>query len=163
MIQLNKQFKPLQQQTQPIAVNQKAKALPINKNGFESFKNEFVKFQQKLEMDQAAREKMVREQAEQMEAGFVKIMLNTMRNTVNKSGFIDGGQGEKIFTDMLYDQYAENMVKNAAGNKAELEKILHTPQAHESIEQTLITRKVVQRLVEIAKGEQENKADVPQQ
>jgi len=46
----------------------------------------------------------------------------------------------------------ENMQKNAGENKDELQKYLDTPQAHRSIEQVLITRKTVQRLVEIAKG-----------
>jgi len=46
----------------------------------------------------------------------------------------------------------ENMTKSATENKDELAKFLNTPQARKSIEQVLITRKTVQRLVEIAKG-----------
>jgi len=46
----------------------------------------------------------------------------------------------------------ENMTKSATENKDELTKFLNTPQARESIKQTLITRKTIQRLVEIAKG-----------
>jgi len=46
----------------------------------------------------------------------------------------------------------ENMTKSATENKDELSKFLNTPQARKSIEQVLITRKTIQRLVEIAKG-----------
>ena len=46
----------------------------------------------------------------------------------------------------------ENMTKNATENKDELTKFLNTPQARKSIEQTLITQKTIQQLVEIAKS-----------
>ena len=46
----------------------------------------------------------------------------------------------------------ENMTKSAADNKDELQKFLNTPQSKGSIKQVLITRKTIQRLVEIAKG-----------
>jgi len=46
----------------------------------------------------------------------------------------------------------ENMTKSATENKDDLTKFLNTPQARKSIEQTLITRKTIQRLVEIANG-----------
>ncbi len=44
------------------------------------------------------------------------------------------------------------MIKNAAESKDELKKALSTPQSKESIKQLLISRKTIQRLVEIAKG-----------
>jgi len=50
------------------------------------------------------------------------------------------------------DAEIEQMIKSATENKDELEKALSTPQARESIEQTLIIRKTVQQLVEIAQG-----------
>ena len=53
------------------------------------------------------------------------------------------------------DTEIEEMTKGAAENKDQLVKALSTPQARESIEQTLITRKAMQRLVEIARGSKE--------
>ena len=50
------------------------------------------------------------------------------------------------------------MTKSAGESKDELEKLLNTPQSHESIKQRLIIRKTIQRLVEIAEGS-ENKED----
>ena len=50
----------------------------------------------------------------------------------------------------------EDMTKSATENKEELNKFLNTPQARKSIEQVLITRKTIQRLVEIAKGSNMN-------
>jgi len=65
---------------------------------------------------------------------------------------------EKIEVDGTeIDNEIENMTKSATDKKDELEKILSTPQARESIEQTLISQKAIQRLVEIAKGSKEIK------
>jgi flagellar protein FlgJ len=47
------------------------------------------------------------------EAIFVKQMLNAMRKTVDKSGFVEGGMAEEIFEDMLYDEYAAKMTRVA--------------------------------------------------
>lgn len=49
----------------------------------------------------------------QMESIMVAKMLKTMRNTVEKGDFIHGGFAEEIFEDMLYDEYALNVSKNA--------------------------------------------------
>jgi len=49
------------------------------------------------------------------------------------------------------DTEIENMIKSTTDSKGELQKFLNTPQSRESIEQLLITRKTIQRLVEIAK------------
>ncbi len=51
----------------------------------------------------------------------------------------------------------EKMAKSATENQEELEKVLNTSQARESIRQTLITRKTIQQLVKIAKSSEENK------
>ncbi len=53
------------------------------------------------------------EQCREFESIFVNMMLKEMRGTVEKSGLIDGGQAEDIFTDMLYDEYAKGMTKAA--------------------------------------------------
>ena len=61
---------------------------------------------------------------------------------------------EKIeVSDSEIDAEIEETIKNTAENKDELQKHLNTPQSKESIRQILITRKTIQRLVEIAKGE----------
>ena len=46
----------------------------------------------------------------------------------------------------------EKITQNTTENKDELEKSLNSPQSRESIKRLLITRKTVQRLVEIAGG-----------
>ena len=53
------------------------------------------------------------EQCQEFESIFVNMMLKEMRGTVEKSGLIDGGQAEDIFSDMLYDEYAKGMTKAA--------------------------------------------------
>ena len=40
-------------------------------------------------------------------------MLDTMRDTINREGIIPTSQAEEIFEDMLYDEYAMKISKNA--------------------------------------------------
>jgi len=42
------------------------------------------------------------------------MMLKTMRDSVQKSGLVDGGMAEDVFKDMLYDEYALSMSRNAS-------------------------------------------------
>jgi flagellar protein FlgJ len=60
------------------------------------------------------------EQCEALETFMVKILINGMRNTVQKSGFIDEGFAGKMYEDMLYDEYAKDFSKNAGFGLAEL-------------------------------------------
>ena len=50
------------------------------------------------------------------------------------------------------DAEIENMTQGDTERRDELQKYLNTPQFRTSIEQILITRKTIQRLIEIAKG-----------
>jgi len=60
---------------------------------------------------------------------------------------------EKVeISDAEIDTEIEKMTQNATQNKDELQKSLNAPQSRESIKHFLITRKTVQRLVEIAGG-----------
>jgi len=43
------------------------------------------------------------------ESLFIHYMLKEMRSTVNKSGLIDGGQAEEIYTSMLDSRMAEDI------------------------------------------------------
>lgn len=57
---------------------------------------------------------------EDFQAVFVKQMLDTMRKTVDKSGgILDENQGEQVFEDMLYDEYAKQMSKSAGFDLAD--------------------------------------------
>jgi len=65
---------------------------------------------------------------------------------------------EKIeVSDSDIDAEIETMIKSTAENKDQLKQALNTPQTRQSIEQTLIVRKTVQRLGEIARGSKETK------
>jgi flagellar protein FlgJ len=55
----------------------------------------------------------------EFESMFVKIMLSQMRKTVEKGELLHGGYAEEIFEDMLYDEYAKEISKNAALGLAE--------------------------------------------
>ena len=67
---------------------------------------------------------------------------------------------EKIeVSDSEINAEIENMINNTAEDKRdEMRKLLDTPQARESIKSPLMTRKTVERLVEIAKSPDINQA-----
>jgi flagellar protein FlgJ len=60
------------------------------------------------------------EQCEALETFLVKTLLTSMRNTVQKSGLLDGGFAGDIYEDMLYDEYAKSFSQNANFGLAEL-------------------------------------------
>ena len=49
----------------------------------------------------------------EFEALFVKIMLDSMRETLGDGGLISKNAGEKLFEDKLYDEYAVKISQNA--------------------------------------------------
>lgn len=53
------------------------------------------------------------EQALELESYFVKIMLSTMRNTIQKSDLYGNDFASQTYEDMLYDEYAVALTKNA--------------------------------------------------
>jgi len=54
------------------------------------------------------------------EAIFIKLMLDGMRNTIQKSGFVDGGFAEQIYEDMLFQEYANKMAATKSFGIAEM-------------------------------------------
>lgn len=59
------------------------------------------------------RERKLYDTCVEMESLLWKQVLNSMKKTINKVKLIDGGQGEEIFSDFLYDEYASMMAKNS--------------------------------------------------
>ena len=69
--------------------------------------------------------KKVKELSQQFESIFHGIMLKTMRSTVQKSGFIDGGNAEDIYAGMLDQEYSKLMSTSAdTGLAANIERQL---------------------------------------
>ena len=56
-------------------------------------------------------EKKLKKACSDLEAIFVNMMFKQMRNTVQKSGLLDGGSAEEMYEDMLFDKYAEEVSK----------------------------------------------------
>jgi trigger factor len=66
-------------------------------------------------------------------------------------------EAEKVeASDAEIDAEIENTLKNAAERKEELRQAFNTPQSRDSLKQILLTRKTVNRLAAIAKGEEAN-------
>lgn len=78
--------------------------------------NQYKAAQETKLAEQALGEKTpdeLKEACREFETLFIKQMLDAMRSTVHKNPLIDGGQGEEIFEDMLYDEYADKMSRTA--------------------------------------------------
>lgn len=62
----------------------------------------------------------VKQSAQEFEAIFLEMMLKTMRDSIEKSGLIDGGNAEKMYQSMLDSEYAKQMAAQSmtgiAGN-----------------------------------------------
>ena len=56
--------------------------------------------------------KKLLEKSYEFEANWTYQMFKLMRNSVDKSGFISGGNAEGIFQEMLDHQYCDTMSKN---------------------------------------------------
>ena len=67
--------------------------------------------QAKAQAGNSGEDDRLKQACSDFQAIFVKQMLDSMRKTVNKTGLLDGGQAEKIFEDMLYDEYAQKISK----------------------------------------------------
>jgi flagellar protein FlgJ len=98
--------------------------------------------------------------AQEFESVFLELVMKNMRNTVQKSELIDGGNGEDIFRDLLDGEYAKSMA--GQGNSG----------VGESIEKQLVsvineqTKALERRLGQVQYGEQalrhlEKQAKIP--
>ena len=54
-------------------------------------------------------DRKLREACKDFEAILVKQMLDSMRRTIHRGSLVEKNQGEDIFEDMLYQEYAEKM------------------------------------------------------
>lgn len=65
----------------------------------------------KVEIDKTSK---LYEKSLELESYFVKIMLSSMKNTVQKSGLMgQDSHASKMYEDMLYDELAVSMTKSA--------------------------------------------------
>ena len=58
--------------------------------------------------------KKLKQATEDFEQIFVNMMLKEMNKGLGKTGFLDGGDYEKAFKDMLVDERAKQMSKNGS-------------------------------------------------
>ncbi|GKX28500.1 hypothetical protein SH1V18_09800 [Vallitalea longa] len=82
-----------------ITMNQKEK---IETESFEAALNQAQEKQDDKQLQESCRE---------FEQYFVNQLFKEMRNTVHSDGLIPKSQGEKIFEDMLYEEYSTEISK----------------------------------------------------
>lgn len=64
--------------------------------------------------------KELREVCEEFESLFVKMMLDSMRDTLTDDTLIPKNSGEKLFEDRLYDEYSRSISRTAGLGIAEM-------------------------------------------
>jgi flagellar protein FlgJ len=55
----------------------------------------------------------------ELETFLIKNLLNSMRNTIQKTGLVDDSFAGKMYEDMLWDEYAKDFTRNAGFGLAE--------------------------------------------
>jgi len=60
------------------------------------------------------------QQAQELESFLVKTLVNGMRSTVQRSDLIEQGFAGRMYEDMLFDEHARNLSRNAGFGLAEL-------------------------------------------
>jgi flagellar protein FlgJ len=75
------------------------------------------------------------EMCQELETFLLKNLINSMRDTVQKSDLLDTGFAGKFYEDMLYDEYAKGFAKNAGLGFAELAYIELSGQRGKAISQ----------------------------
>ena len=60
----------------------------------------------------------IKKLSQDFEAIFLQIVLKSMRDSVQKSGLVDGGNGEEIFKSMLDSEYSKSMAKQGSSGLA---------------------------------------------
>ncbi|MBN2546144.1 MAG: rod-binding protein [Spirochaetes bacterium] len=85
-----------------------------NKNDFKSLLKEKIKKDGIVNIKSLNKnEKKLYNACIELESFFWKQVLNSMKKTINKYKLIDGGLGEDIFSDFLYDEYSVILAKNS--------------------------------------------------
>lgn len=113
MLKLNSQYKEINKQPEQLKISNDEKQLPVNNNQ-PDFRTQFKTIRQSYQRTDEQRMLELKEQCVQMENELVKIMVNQMYKTINKTDFIHGGQGEELFREMLNEQYAESLTRNTS-------------------------------------------------
>lgn len=77
-------------------------------------RNKFSNFETKLHAKNEMSDKEMKDICFDFEAILVKMMLDAMRKTVKKENLMgEGGNGQEIFEDMLYDERSKTMARSA--------------------------------------------------
>ena len=67
-----------------------------------------------------SRDEDLRKLSEDFESLFLDIVLKSMRKSVQKSGFIDGGNAEEMYRSMLDSEYAKIMAEDRMTGMSEI-------------------------------------------
>lgn len=65
--------------------------------------------QVKKSADSDENNQQIREACAEFEALFINMMLKELRTTVNKSGFMDGGNAEELYTGLMDNQISQDL------------------------------------------------------
>lgn len=73
-----------------------------------------------LDINAQTEQEAIKKLSQEFESVFLGLVLKSMRDTVPKSGLIDGGNGEAVFSSMLDTEYAKAMSKQGSAGLSEM-------------------------------------------
>ena len=75
------------------------------------------------------------EMCQEFETFLLKTLVNSMRDTIQKSELLDTGFAGKVYEDMLYDEYTKDFARNAGLGFAEMAYLDLTGQRGKTLSQ----------------------------
>ena len=90
----------------------------LNLSNFQSEASQFNTVKDKLVDGKAKGQDnaKLREAAQDFEAVFVNQLLQVMDKTIERSEFMHGGQGEKVFREMFYQEISKSIASDPSSN-----------------------------------------------
>lgn len=88
----------------------------LNLSTFQSESTQFKALQDKLVEGKGQENSKLRKAAQDFEAVFVNQLLQVMDKTIKRSEFMHGGQGEKVFREMFYQEISKSIASDPSSN-----------------------------------------------
>ncbi|MGD9580046.1 MAG: rod-binding protein [Vampirovibrionia bacterium] len=88
----------------------------INLSSFQSEATKFKSLQDNLVDKTDKSDEKLKQASQDFEAIFINQLLQVMDKTIERSDFMHGGQGEKVFREMFYQEISKSIASNPTSN-----------------------------------------------
>ena len=88
----------------------------LNLSKYQSESSKFMSLKDGISVVKDQGNDKLKEASQNFEAVFINQLLQVMDKTIQRSEFMHGGQGEKVFREMFYNEIAKDMASNPASS-----------------------------------------------